>query len=54
MKRVMKHKYDAVKLADLGYGDIGRDEIELTETDVEALAFNVGGSVSEIESCRID
>lgn len=50
----MKATYDAVKLEDLGYGDFGVSVVKLTDTDVEALAFNVGGTVEEIESCRID
>lgn len=48
-------KYDTVKLADLGYGDVTRDgaTIELTPAEVQKLAEAVGGTVEEIESARI-
>lgn len=48
-------KYDAVKLCDMGYGDIsgGEDVIHLTPNEVADLAQCVGGSVAEIERARI-
>ena len=48
-------KYDAVKLCDMGYGDIsgGEDVIHLTPNEVADLAQCVGGSVVEIEKARI-
>jgi hypothetical protein len=51
---MMKRKYDAAKLADLGYGDYLVSVIELTDIEVAELALVVGGTVEEIESCRID
>ena len=46
-------KYDGVKLTALGYGDAG-EIVELTAAEVVELAACVGGTVDEIESCRID
>jgi hypothetical protein len=46
-------KYDGVKLTALGYGDAG-EVVELIAAEVVELAACVGGTVEEIESCRID
>ena len=57
-------KYDAAKLADLGYGDAcdGRDSVTMTWRDVICLAKCFEGQteqsfaemVAEIETARID
>jgi arginine/ornithine N-succinyltransferase beta subunit len=48
-------KYDPVKLADMGYGDITYNgpTVELTDDEVRDLAESVGGTVEEIETARI-
>ena len=50
----MKNKYSGEKLAELGYGDTGAAVVELTADEVAKLAECVGGTVAEIESCRIN
>ncbi len=49
----VRSRYNAAELARLGYGDTGGDVVELHAVEVMELARCVGGTVDEIESCRI-
>jgi hypothetical protein len=60
----MKAKYDAVKLAEMGYGDTGEAVVEMDDRDVRDLAqhiwdgrnckaFEVVDIIAEIETARV-